>query len=218
MRANRSCAGRSNTCGIDGEAEGDLGRRQRQPAQSSLGGVGFGAGGFEEFAAGGRGVEQILDRDAGAGCAGCGGDGRDHAARDLDPVGAVGTRHAGYDGEPGGGAMLGSASPRKPSVRMRTRSPSASLLDAMALNGERQVGLRHAAPIVGDVDAFDAAAGDGGHDAGGAGIQRFSTSSFTAAAGRSITSPAAMRFTMAVGSSRIACAGIMRSVVAGEDE
>ena len=57
--------------------------------------------------------------------------------------------------------------------------------------------------VVGDLDAVDAAAVDGDGDAVAPASSAFSTSSRTAAAGRSITSPAAIRLTVVSGSSRM---------------
>ena len=65
----------------------------------------------------------------------------------------------------------------------------------VALDGEREVGFVHAAPVVGDADEARPPASIATSIARAPASSAFSTSSLTAAAGRSITSPAAMRST-----------------------
>ena len=66
----------------------------------------------------------------------------------------------------------GSASPRKPSVRIDSRSSPASLEVAWRSTRELEIGARHALAVVGDADQ-PAAAAVGQHvDAGSAGIER----------------------------------------------
>ncbi len=63
----------------------------------------------------------------------------------------------------------------------------------VALDGEREIGRVHAGAVVADADEVAPAGGDGDSMRRAPASSAFSTSSFTAAAGRSITSPAAMR-------------------------
>ncbi len=62
----------------------------------------------------------------------------------------------------------------------------------MAPDGERQLGLRNAAPVVGDADEALAAAAVAISMRRAPASSAFSTSSFTTLAGRSTTSPAAI--------------------------
>ena len=57
---------------VDGAAEGDGGGGEGEAHDGVLGGVRFGAGGFQELAAGGGGVEQVGDQDARTGGAAAG--------------------------------------------------------------------------------------------------------------------------------------------------
>jgi hypothetical protein len=97
----------------------------------------------------------------------------------------------------------GSASPRKPSVVMRTRSSSASF--EVAWRCTASASSSAAIPAPSSAIAIAAIPPSSSETA----IRRapassaFSISSFTAAAGRSITSPAAMRLAIGSGSTRI---------------
>ena len=52
----------------------------------------------------------------------------------------------------------GSASPRKPSVSIASRSSPVELRGGVALDREREIGARHALAVVGDADQPPAAA------------------------------------------------------------
>ena len=107
--------------------------------------------------------------------------------------------------------MLGSASPRNPSVAMRTRSPSASLLVQWRCTASSRqsadmplpssvTSMRSMPPPVSATAILVAPESSA-----------FSTNSFTAAAGRSITSPAAMRLTSISGRRRTVAVGVRKA-------
>ena len=64
----------------------------------------------------------------------------------------------------------GSASPRKPSVRIRKQILVVELGGGVTVDGERQIGVCHAAAVVGDADAATSAAIGENIDPAGAGI------------------------------------------------
>ena len=101
----------------------------------------------------------------------------------------------------------GSASPRKPSVSMRTRSSSASFEVAWRSTESARVGASMPSPSsVTSMRSMPPPASATPIRVAPA-SSAFSTSSFTAAAGRSITSPAAMRLTVCGGRMRMAGTG-----------
>ncbi len=95
------------------------------------------------------------------------------AALDREPPG-VRRRRAGavMMASRAAAPMLGSASPRKPSVVMRARSSSGELAGGVPLHAQRQLVRVHAAAVIGDLDPLDAAACEPHGDARGAGVQR----------------------------------------------
>ena len=80
----------------------------------------------------------------------------------------------------------------------------------MALDRQHQLVGGHAGPVIGDRDQLPAALVQGHPDLPEAASIAFSTSSLTAAAGRSTTSPAAIRFIRTGGSRRIVIAEVYR--------
>ena len=91
----------------------------------------------------------------------------------------------------------GSASPRKPSVRMSNRSSSASLEVAWRSTASASSSARMPRAVVADADQREAARRPSRPRSRVApASSAFSTSSLTTLAGRSTTSPAAMRLTM----------------------
>ena len=91
-------------------------------------------------------------------------------------------------------AMLGSASPRNPSVAMRQRSSSrGDLARRVPLERQPQLARLDAAAVVGDADQRQPALADLDRDRACApASSEFSISSLTTEAGRSMTSPAAI--------------------------
>ena len=143
------------------EAERDAGGGERQPADGALGGIGLGAGGFQELAAGRRGVEQIGDHDAGAWRAGAGA---------TAPTTAAFARRACGVRAPGGREVMARRA-AAPMLGQRLAAEAqggdadevvvGELRGGVPLHGKRQFLGAHAASVVGHLDAVDAAAGDG---------------------------------------------------------
>jgi hypothetical protein len=92
--------------------------------------------------------------------------------------------------------MDGSASPRKPIVTMCERSSLAELGGGVAFDGEDEIVGLHALAVVFDQDEIAAAVRGRDVECVAPASSAFSISSFTALAGRSTTSPAAMRLTV----------------------
>jgi hypothetical protein len=89
--------------------------------------------------------------------------------------------------------MLGSASPRKPSVAMDAKILGAlDFAGGVAFEAEQRVVAAHAEAVVGHADEAASAGADFDGDFPGSASREFSTSSFTTLAGRSTTSPAAI--------------------------
>ena len=98
-------------------------------------------------------------------------------------------------------AIDGSASPRKPKLVTRSIASLGQLRGRVALERQAHFVGRHAAAVVGDLDQLEPARAEAGRrpDLAPA-SSAFSTSSLSALAGRSTTSPAAMRLMSSGGS------------------
>ena len=97
-------------------------------------------------------------------------------------------------------AIDGSASPRKPKRRDLVDRVVGQLRGGVALERQRHLGRRHAAAVVGHLDPVDAARRRAGpRSASRRRRSRFRPVPSSALAGRSTTSPAAMRLTRSLG-------------------
>ena len=154
------------------EAEGGGGGREGEPADGDFGGVGLAAGGFEEFASRGGGVEQVAHDHPRARGARRRGDGADDPALDGDGDGVLGVRRAAGDRQPGGGADRGQRLAAEAEGGNADQLVVGQFRGRVALDGEGQLVAGHAGAVIGDLDARDAAAGDGDADAPRARIER----------------------------------------------
>ncbi len=172
-------ARRPVVAGLDGkraaavmvEGEADVGPRHGEPLHHVEAGGIFGPLGAQELAAGGDLAEQILDRDAGAGRQRGRPLRRQRAIVD-DARPAVGAADPAFDGD------AGDAGDRR--QRLAAEAQSGDRVDlvagqlggGVALERQRDVGRRHAAAVVGDLDPGKTALAQRHRDPLGAGVDR----------------------------------------------
>ncbi len=185
---------------VAAEREGDVRPAHRQPPHHLAHGLGFAAVALEELQPRRRGVEQVVDLDAGAFGQRRGLDLRLGAAVDRDRPGVAARRAwrvvmVSRATEP----IEGSASPRKPSVLICSRSSPSSLEVAWRSTARSRSARVMPAPSSATRMSRRPPPSVAISIRRAPASSAFSTSSLTTLAGRSTTSPAAMRLTSGFG-------------------
>ncbi len=167
---------------------------EREPAHDVAGRLRFAAVALQEFQPRRRRREEIARLDPRALRLRAGLNRAFDAVFDEQRDGRVGAARARADFEPRDRGDRGQRLAAKSERRDMGEIAVGNFRGRMALDAEREIAGAHADAVVDDPDQVASARLDGDVDARARrASSAFSTSSFTAAAGRSITSPAAMR-------------------------
>ena len=150
---------------IAGEGKADLGMGHGEALDGVGDGLRLGPVAFQEFEPRRRRGEEIAHFDARAGRMRRGRDRALAAGIDANRQRHAAPRARLTISSRATEAIEGSASPRKPSVAMAVRSPSASLRGRMALDGEVEIVGGHAAAVVDDANEAPSALLDDDFDA-----------------------------------------------------